>query len=83
MVKTYNELSKGTKERFSSMLTLLHKSGFTVPEVRSFTPKQLGVALGCKAHLPALEGYMRLIRQMSLTPERKEKTLNKSIVSCV
>ena len=76
----YKDLSEGSKTKYSSMLTLLHKSGFTISEVRNFTPKELKNALGNKAVLKTNESYLRVIKQISMTAERKEKTIEKSLI---
>lgn len=77
----YKDLSEGSKSKYTSMLTLLHKSGFTISEVRNFTPKELKNALGNKAVLKTNESYLRVIKQISMTSERKEKTIEKALIS--
>ena len=81
MVKQYKELSESSKSRYSSMLENLHKSGFTISEVRNFTGKELKNALGNKATIKTNDAYIRVIKQISKTPERKEKTIEKALVS--
>ena len=81
MVKEYSQLSEPTKSRYSSMLEKLHKSGFTISEVRNFTGKELKNALGNKATVKTNEAYIRIIKQISSTPERKEKTIEKTLIS--
>lgn len=76
MTKTYSQLLDSTKERFSSMLKLLHKSGLTTSEVRNFTPRELKNALGNKAVLKTNKAYLSVIRQMTKNFEVKENTVN-------
>lgn len=81
MVKEYSQLSDTTKSRYSSMLEKLHKSGYSITEVRDFSGMELKKALGNKATVKTNEAYIRIIKQISKTPERKERTIALTLIS--
>lgn len=81
MVKEYKELSESTKKTHATKLAMLHKSGFTISEVRNFTGQELKNALGNNASITTNESYIRIFKQIAMTSERKEKAIERSLIT--
>lgn len=83
MVKSYNELSEGSKNKHANFLERLHKSGLTTMDVRQMSKdgnwKGLKTALGSKGNKASIEGLFRLNNQITMTPERKENNVKRAL----
>ena len=81
MRKTYFQLSESSKERLSSVLERLHKSGLSVKDVEVMSNVQLKRAIGFKGKISSLEGFRRNVAQLQFTQIRKESISNRTLIS--
>ena len=81
MRKTYSQLSESSKERLSSVLERLHKSGLSVKDVEAMSNVQLKRAIGFKGKISSLEGFRRNVAQLQFTQIRKESISNRTLIS--
>jgi len=63
-VKKYTQLSKGSKDKLSTTLERLHKSGITRKEALLMSDYDLKMALGFKGKKASFEALKRNIRQV-------------------
>lgn len=81
----YAQLSESTKQRYSSMLEKVHKSGYTSKELLKMNDNDFRNALGTKAK--NLNSQRSLVRNMSKgtsrkdTKERQEGLINRVVKS--
>jgi len=82
MTKKYSELGKGSKDKLSSTIERLHKSGITRKEALAMSDSQLRKELGFVGKKASFEGLKRNIKQIGVgisktdTIKRKEGLSN-------
>lgn len=76
MAKKYSSLKPETQDRISLELERVHKAGSTLALAKRMTPREYKTLIGSKAKLKTIEGYQRLLRQVSATKERREGSID-------
>ena len=86
MVKKYSQLKPLSKNKLSTTLERLHKSGLKRNDIfrpkdnkQLISDKELRLSLGFKGKKASFEGLKRNIRQIGISKERKEGSVNLSL----
>jgi len=79
-IKKYVQLSVSSKQKLSSVLVRLHKSGITSKEALGLSDSELKKNLGFKGSQQSFKALKRNITQLSYTQERKQGVSNQSLI---
>ena len=81
LVKKYSELGKGSKDKLSSTIERLHKSGITRKEALAMSDSDLKQSLGFVGKKASFEGLKRNIRNIGSGISDKDKLTRKEGLS--